>query len=189
MSVSGDGLNLPDRLRDALDALNGWGRRALRIASRLIGQEATETYMRNAGAGAGRRSPSDSGPLRIVSGHLARSLTQSAERNSDAIEEIRQVGPTSFRLRKGTSVEYAAIHEEGGTIQPRVTDRMRSWAWAMYYDTGEDVYKGIALTNKDRLNITIPARPYLAPGTRAAFPTIERRAKDTLEETLQPFLR
>lgn len=63
----------------------------------------------------------------------------------------------------GTNKEYAAIHEFGGTVKPRVTPRMRSWAWAMYAETGEEVYKGIALTTKTHLEITIPARPYLRP--------------------------
>lgn len=63
----------------------------------------------------------------------------------------------------GTNKEYAAIHEFGGTVKPKVTPRMRSWAWAMYAETGEEVYKGIALTTKTNLEITIPARPYLRP--------------------------
>lgn len=33
----------------------------------------------------------------------------------------------------GTGVPYAAIHNDGGTVRPRVTARMRAFAWAMYY--------------------------------------------------------
>lgn len=188
MSVSGEGLDIPERLRGVLSALDQWGRRTLRIASRLIGKEASENYMRDAGAGAGRRSRVDQGPLRIVSGRLAKSLVQSAERNADAIEEIAQVGATRFQLRKGSRVEYAAIHEYGGETRPRVTDKMRRFAWAKYYETGIDTFKGIALTKKNRLSVSIPARPYLRPGTRDALPRIEDRARETLNETLQPFL-
>jgi HK97 gp10 family phage protein len=67
------------------------------------------------------------------------------------------------RVLVGPKTVYAAIHEFGGTVQPSVTPRMRGWAWAMYRETGEGVYRGIALTRKKKLNINIPARPYMRP--------------------------
>ena len=33
----------------------------------------------------------------------------------------------------GTSLPYAAIHNDGGTVGPTVTLKMRKFAWAMYY--------------------------------------------------------
>lgn len=63
----------------------------------------------------------------------------------------------------GTNVVYAAIHEFGGVLQPTVTAKMRGWAWHMYKQTGDGKYKGMALTKKGKLNIHLPARPYLRP--------------------------
>lgn len=31
-------------------------------------------------------------------------------------------------------VVYAAIHNEGGTVHPKITPKMRRFAWAKYYD-------------------------------------------------------
>lgn len=33
----------------------------------------------------------------------------------------------------GTTLPYAAIHNDGGTVSPTVTLKMRKFAWAMYY--------------------------------------------------------
>ena len=33
-------------------------------------------------------------------------------------------------------VVYAAIHNEGGTVHPRITPKMRRFAWAKYYQLG-----------------------------------------------------
>ncbi len=60
---------------------------------------------------------------------------------------------------------YAAIHNFGGTIhsKPRVTPKMRRWAWAKYKETKQDKYKGLALTKKTRLSIkaTMPPRQFI----------------------------
>jgi len=84
-------------------------------------------------------------------------------------------------VQKQTDVKYAKIQDEGGWTHPRVTDKMRRWAWAMFYkDFKGDVkglrlagaarkgafatfsgmgnmYKCIALTKQARLNVQIPA--------------------------------
>ncbi len=69
--------------------------------------------------------------------------------------------------------EYAKIHQEGGIIHPKVTPRMRKYAWARYYAdkpggkkgkgaTGDsEMWKGLALTRKRELTIKIPARPFI----------------------------
>jgi hypothetical protein len=54
------------------------------------------------------------------------------------------------------SVRYAKIQDEGGTTHPKVTKRMRRWAWFMYSETGDDMYKWIALTKKKKLDVKIP---------------------------------
>lgn len=57
--------------------------------------------------------------------------------------------------------EYAKIHNKGGTVHPAVTDKMRRYAWFRYARTGEDKWKGLALTRKRRLTIRIPQRKFL----------------------------
>lgn len=76
--------------------------------------------------------------------------------------------------------KYARIQDTGGVTHPKVTDKMRRWAWAMHYKEfgretrglglrgsarkgawatwgATNIYKAIALTKKDKLTVKIPA--------------------------------
>ena len=57
--------------------------------------------------------------------------------------------------------EYAAIHNEGGTLKVSVSDKMRKFAWAMWYKTKHDSWKGLALTKKKNITMTIPQRKFM----------------------------
>lgn len=144
----------------------------------IITGTATSVFMRDAGPGAGPRRPEDNGPLRIVSGTLARAVIGSfgaggtfGERKSRvrlAVENARIV------YEKIIEVTYAAIHENGGTVRVRITDRSRSYFWRKWYETGEEKWKRMALTPRQSFVITIPARPYLGPA-------VEHTRNDTLK--------
>lgn len=91
-------------------------------------------------------------------------------------------------------VVYAAIHSEGGTVHPKITPKMRRFAWAKYYelngrqkgaqkprkgtqnrtsqsagnqpDSGEaEKWKRLALTKKETLTINIPQRQFMGQST------------------------
>lgn len=80
-----------------------------------------------------------------------------------------------------SNVVYAGIHNEGGTVttHPRVTDKMRRYAWARYYAAGggkkskgaaaasddAEMWKRLALTKKKTLTVkaTIPKRQFMGP--------------------------
>jgi phage gpG-like protein len=67
--------------------------------------------------------------------------------------------------------EYSAIHNWGGTINSQipVTPKMRKFAWAMHYQQtngdaeADSKWKGLALTKKEKLNLTInmPQRQFI----------------------------
>ena len=88
------------------------------------------------------------------------------------------------------NVVYAAIHNEGGTVHPKITPKMRRFAWAKYYelkgrqkgaqkprkgtqnrtsqsagnqpDSREaEKWKRLALTKKETLTINIPQRQFM----------------------------
>lgn len=59
-------------------------------------------------------------------------------------------GSVGTGVGKTQSVKYANWWDQGS--HPRVTDRMRGWAWYMFKETNDGVYKGIALTKKARLD-------------------------------------
>lgn len=88
---------------------------------------------------------------------------------------IRYV-PGDAQVTIGTSVPYAAVHNEGATVtaHPRVTPKMRRFAWAKFFENGgkgatvpagspAGLWKALALTKKDRLTVTsrIPRRRFL----------------------------
>lgn len=180
--MAGEFSDIAKRLKQLDSVLSTWGKKVLRIASTVIGQKATENYMRNAGAGAGRRSRVDIGPLRIVSGRLAKSLTQSEQRNPDAIEKIRQISSTKFQLRKGTSVEYAATHEYGDVRN--VTQKQKGYFFHRFNETGDSMWRAMALSDQLRY----PKRPYLGPAATDAGPIIQKRALAELERALEALI-
>lgn len=94
--------------------------------------------------------------------------------------------PGVAQVRIFNDVIYASIHQNGGEISIPVTTKMRRYAWARYYAaTGESkgdekgkkgktgrmtaenadaqMWKGLALTKKERLSVTMPARPFIGP--------------------------
>lgn len=89
--------------------------------------------------------------------------------------------PGMAQVRIFNDIVYASIHQNGGEISIPVTPKMRRYAWARYYaatnkeKTGEKgekspntatseeakMWKGLALTKKERLSVTMPARPFI----------------------------
>jgi len=82
-----------------------------------------------------------------------------------------QKSGTVFRADQGAVIvgvpeniaEYGRIHNEGGTLHPKVTDKMRKFAWFKYKESGgkKEFWKHLALTKKKRLTIKMPKRQFL----------------------------
>ena len=98
--------------------------------------------------------------------------------------------PGIAKVTSFNDVIYAAIHNEGGTIHPKITPKMRRFAWAKYYELkggakgaqkprkgqkngvtksvgnqpdsgGAEKWKRLALTKKETLTINIPRRQFM----------------------------
>lgn len=92
--------------------------------------------------------------------------------------------PADYRVKVANDVNYAPLHNWGGNTHPKVTPKMRKFAWAMYYKTAgirksttkgkrkgkkkkrnippeAERWKRLALTKKKKLNIKIPQRQFL----------------------------
>lgn len=100
--------------------------------------------------------------LGVGSGRLRSKIESKTERSGSVIK-------TSV----GTNVIYGPTHEMGGETHPSVTNKMRKFAWAMFFKSGDDKWKRMALTKKSRLKIKIPARPFLRPAINDAMPSFE----------------
>lgn len=104
--------------------------------------------------------------LMTPTGNLRASIeAQPAEGGRLAVE----IGPRG--------VVYAAIHEFGGVTHPKVTPRMRGFAFHKFKETGDPMWLAIALTKKTRLTVRIKARPYLRP----TFDEDSDKAEDAIE--------
>ena len=90
--------------------------------------------------------------------------------------------PGDACVRVTNNVEYAALHNNGGTISPTVTPKMRGFAWAQYFEAAgitkgmkpekrkaieeslpEDTlkWKRLALTKKKKLSVRMPQRQFM----------------------------
>lgn len=108
---------------------------------------------------------------------------------------IRYV-PGEAQVTVGTTVPYAATHNQGATIvsRPRVTPKMRKFAWRQFFAAGGKqatenpearFWKGLALTKKEHLTITshIPQRRFLGPSKE-----LRKIIIDTVTEELKPII-
>ncbi len=106
----------------------------------------------------------------------------------------------SGRVTVENNVEYAPIHNTGGTVQHRITPRMRKYAWRRWFEsagiTDEDspevrkqkeaamndhdrMWKRLALTPKQTSVVHIPQRKFMGQSTELA-----QKVRDYTEEEL-----
>lgn len=75
--------------------------------------------------------------------------------------------PGMAKVNVVSNKPYSRIHNEGGVLHPRVTPKMRKFAWAQHYkEVGKKSdkftkWKGLALTKKQRLAIPIIKRQFM----------------------------
>lgn len=111
--------------------------------------------------------------------------------------------PGEYRVRIFNSVKYASLHNWGGIANPTVTNRMRRFAWAMFYKALEKskksatgtqsrkkgaiqqpeneqarFWKSMALTKKTRYNIRIPQRQFLGESQELSNSIAARTEKE-----------
>jgi phage gpG-like protein len=88
-----------------------------------------------------------------------------------------------YGVKFSSSLEYAAIHNEGGETHPRVTPQMRGWAFAMYKKTKLKMYLAIALTKQATLTVKIPERRFIGDHERVDQ-AIDQVIHDALDDWL-----
>jgi phage gpG-like protein len=116
--------------------------------------------------------------------------------------------PGNASVTISNEVPYAAIHNQGGTINVSVTPKMKRYAWAKYYETSSKgksstgkknrkskatqaadneqaaMWKRLALTKKTSLQIHIPQRQFIGP-SRELSEKIEQRINQELKNLLE----
>jgi phage gpG-like protein len=94
----------------------------------------------------------------VLSTGLPSHLAQSGELAGSVMDYS---GENWAEVRSATP--YSGIHQFGGTVHPTFTVKMRRFFWAMWYQTGNEMWKRTALKYAigEKLNINIPPRPYM----------------------------
>lgn len=165
------------RLQGFQEALPAVLKKIGKLALTKVGAEATSTYMQDAGAGASPRSESDTGPLRIVTARIARSILGAATgRQREGFNTIDYTGGV-LSLTKGSHVPYAAAHEHGFHKSVVVPQHQRSVA-------GTPV---TVRSHSRRMNIK--KRPYLSPALKKSLGWIQRTAAEHLDALMRRFVR
>ena len=129
----------------------------------------------------GGDSASQYGPLLSARNRLMNSITAQ---------------PGDGHVRILTDVPYASVHNNGGVLRPKVTAKMRKFAWAMYYKgtggkkgkgSGKDnKWKALALTKKSQLAVSIPQRQFMpAKASPELMQKIEQRIDKDLLKIIQ----
>lgn len=131
---------------------------AQKILPSIIAEEATKFYKQrftvkadvNNSPWPQAKNPPKRGSLMVRSGNLVASIRPS------------EVSSTRVVISAGsTKVPYAKLHNEGGAVDVPVTKKMRRFAWAMKYKTGDDRWEGLALTKRTSLRVNIPKRQFM----------------------------
>jgi phage gpG-like protein len=96
---------------------------------------------------------------------------------------IRIMSYSNTKVIVGSNVKYAGIQNQGGTTNPRVTEKSRKYFWALYEKTGNPKYKAMATTKQNTFKVEIPARPFLKM-TNVLQSKIDKKVVQILKEAL-----
>lgn len=77
--------------------------------------------------------------------------------NRGALRRDLNMRTSARKVAITSNMPYSKIQNDGGTIP--ITSQMRKFFWAMYKESKDDFWKGMALTSKTQL--TIKPRPFL----------------------------
>lgn len=91
------------------------------------------------------------------------------------------------KIAFSSSVRYARIHNEGGqvTSTSTVTPKMRRWAWARWYATKDDKYRGLAMTRKKviKRSFVMPERRFIG-----SHPIVTKTINDISDQHIKKYI-
>lgn len=70
-------------------------------------------------------------------------------------------GDTWAEVSAGEGLPYARIQQEGGFVNIPITAKSRKFFWVMFFNTGDEKWKWMALTKRSVYIMHIPPRPYM----------------------------
>ena len=93
--------------------------------------------------------------------------------------------PSNNMIRFTSSMAYASIQNEGGTVRQNFVPsaKMRRWAFAKFKETKDPKYKGMALCKRIKRTFRVPARPFIGDHPEV-LRIIEDIASDVIAEEI-----
>jgi len=160
-----------------MSTLNEWVAMLGKIGTAGLRQAIRRTAIASALDAEGKAKERLSGEvLSARTGHLRRSIAGSVRESGDLTDIVLGAGG---RVGDG-NVKYARIHEFGGTTHPKVTGKMRGFAWFKFRETQDPMWRAIALTRKPRLNVPVPARHYVSLAIEATRERMPRLVEQSI---------
>lgn len=102
----------------------------------------------------GRKNGADAGRAILLNSGTLRDSVKISESNAN-------------RVVASATAKHAQIHNEGGMVNIPISKKMRGYFWYMFKKTGEEKWKGMALTKKKAFSFKMPQRQFM--GHSAAF--------------------
>lgn len=148
------------------------------LQTQVIGLKDLESNLKAIAAVVGGAELADSlatGAQEIVWQAQQNVMAQGLHESGDLRDSIRTKKINQYRVDITVGTAYCAVHEYGLDNQI-ITDKQRRFFWAKYAETGNDMWKALALSK----TYSIPARPYLRP----AIDTAKKAAILTVAQSL-----
>lgn len=82
-------------------------------------------------------------------------------KNSTLIDSFSISESSTKRVKLSSSAAHAKIHNEGGVLNIPITKKSKAFFWYKYKQTGNTMYKAMALTKKTHLTVKIPKRQFM----------------------------
>lgn len=156
------------------------------MTARVKGLTQLETGFKNIGRvipGAPLAEALEDGASIIVLAAQDNVLANDLVQTLDLHDSIHVVKVNQSRVDIEVGVAYGATHEFGLEDQP-ITEKQRAFFWAKHAETGDPMWKALALSQ----TYTIPAQPYLRPAVDSEKLAAAQQAARALEATLQQIL-
>lgn len=86
--------------------------------------------------------------------------------SSFLLESIKVLSGNKNYIEIGSYAPYAEIHNEGGTIKIRITEKSRKYFWYMYKKTENTKWRAMALTKKEMITVQMPKRQFIGESAK-----------------------
>lgn len=97
------------------------------------------------------------------------------------LNSVQVFSASQKRIVFGSDAEYADIHNNGGTLNIRITQRSRRYFWFMFKATGKGMWKALALTSKQSIKVTIPKRQFIGE-SKTLLDNIDKWILNTIQK-------